>query len=61
MTALEHIPFLRNRDVLQGHRLAHVPVGEPGSTSPGCALMMMQFVAAQTRRALIFAADFGDA
>src|SRR5512140_3173425 len=36
--ALEHIPFLRNRDVLQIHALAHVLVGEPVSTSPGHAL-----------------------
>jgi hypothetical protein len=30
--ALEHIPFLRNRDVLRIHALAHVLVGEPVST-----------------------------
>src|SRR5205807_611384 len=35
---LEHIPFLRNRDVLQIHALAHVLVGEPVATSPGHAL-----------------------
>ena len=35
---LEHIPFLRNRDMLYIHSLAHVLVGEPMSTpgsSPG--------------------------
>src|SRR5262249_25202053 len=35
---LEHIPFLRNRDVLSFYSLAHVLVGEPVSTSPGHAL-----------------------
>jgi hypothetical protein len=34
----EHIPFLRNRDVLSIHALAHVLVGEPVATSPGHAL-----------------------
>jgi hypothetical protein len=35
---LERIRFLRNRDTLSIHSLAHILVGEPVSTSPGYAL-----------------------
>src|SRR5690348_15187477 len=35
---LEHVPFLRNRDMPQAHALAHVLFGEAGFTSPGHAL-----------------------
>src|SRR5689334_6691299 len=38
ISRLEHIPFLRNRDVLSIHTWARVLIGEPGSTSPGHAL-----------------------
>src|SRR5260370_988244 len=37
----ERVPFLRNRDTLWIHSLAHVPFGEPVSTSPGHALMCL--------------------
>src|SRR6266545_4681754 len=37
--ALEHVPFLRNRDMLYIFSLAHVLVGEPVPTSPGHALI----------------------
>jgi hypothetical protein len=35
----ERIPFLRNRNSLQDHSLAHILVGEPVATSPGYALI----------------------
>src|SRR5215831_12775579 len=35
---LEHVPFLRNRNMLSILWLAHVLVGEPASASPGHAL-----------------------
>src|SRR4051794_36906912 len=35
---LEHVPLLRNRNMLWIHGLAHVLVGEPVSTSPEHAL-----------------------
>src|SRR5262245_1675187 len=36
--ALEHVPFLRNRNMLQIRDMAHVLVGKPVSTFPGHAL-----------------------
>src|SRR5262249_62128838 len=36
--ALEHVPFLRNRNMLSILSFAHVLVGEPASTSPEHAL-----------------------
>ena len=57
--ALEHIPFLSNRNVLQILGLAHILFGKPVSTFPGYALVlaglaasMCQPASAQTLKAV---------
>src|SRR5262249_45737227 len=42
--ALEHVPFLRNRNMLSFLSFAHVLVGEPASTSPEHALGVRYFL-----------------